>query len=102
MSQASNACAQALPSQSAHGTISASQEQHQSFQYRDLDQGDQQNSDCHHDGSECRNCHLGHCAFILSNSIHFVTDVSAQILSFANMSAVIFDFQASLFRPPIA
>ncbi len=102
MSQARNACAEAFPTQSAHSTISTSQEQHQSFQHREIDQGDPQDSNCHHSGSGCRNCHLGHCAFTLGSSIHFATAAPAQILIFTNMSVVIFDFQTSPFRPPIA
>ncbi len=102
MSQARNACTETYPSESAHSAISTSNEQSQSFQHRDLDQGDQQDSNCHHSGSGCRNCHLGHCAFTLGSSIHFVTAVPAQILIFAKMCVVIFDFQTSPFRPPIA
>jgi len=102
ITQASNTCTPPPLSQSAHSAISTAQEQYQSFQYRDLDQGNQQNSDCHHGGPECRNCHLGHCAFVLSSSVYFSVSDLAQIINFTNMSVVIFEFQASPFRPPIA
>jgi hypothetical protein len=102
MSQARDACAEAFPGQSAHSTITTSQEQHQSFQHRNIDQGDQQDSNCHHSGSGCRNCHLGHCAFTLGSSILFSTFNPPQLLTFTTIAVIIFDFQTSLFRPPIA
>jgi len=102
MSQARNSCAESLSSEKTYSTVSSSPAQHHNFQHEDLDQDSKKDSDCHHSNSSCRNCHLGHCAFTLGSSILFSTFNPPQLLTFTTIAVIIFDFQTSLFRPPIA
>ncbi|MFN9065714.1 MAG: hypothetical protein ACK5V3_00680, partial [Bdellovibrionales bacterium] len=75
---------------------------HHNFQHEDLNEDDKRDSGCHHSNSTCRNCHLGHCAFTLGSSFLFSTFNPPQVLTFTTVGVIIFDFQTSLFRPPIA
>lgn len=59
-------------------------------------------SDCHHEGSPCHSCHLGHCAFIVSvTSVNLVAPVK-EILPPGYLATLPSDYPSSLFRPPIA
>ncbi len=58
-------------------------------------------SDCHH---SCvgHNCHLGHCAFPMSSQISVFTVSFEMPHHIFDVALFIFDFQTSLFRPPIS
>lgn len=59
-------------------------------------------SDCHHEGSPCHSCHLGHCAFVVStNSTALIAPIK-EIVSPSYITALPTDYPSSLFRPPIA
>lgn len=59
-------------------------------------------SDCHHEGSPCHSCHLGHCAFIVSiTSVNLVAPAK-EILPPGYLATLPSDYPSSLFRPPIA
>ncbi len=71
-------------------------------QQDDLNHNHQQDAGCNHNSSGCRNCHLGHCPFTLTPSIQVSVFDTNQILYFIRVSVIIYDFQTSPFRPPIA
>ena len=101
VSQANSTCHEKTVSSSP--SIEAQASQHKTnFQQDDLNHKHSQDSDCHHKGSGCRNCHLGHCPFTLAPSIQVSVFGLSQIVYFINVAVVIYDFQTSLFRPPIA
>ncbi len=58
-------------------------------------------SDCHHEGSLCHNCHLGHCALLISNpfSLSLSIKLDCPPLIVGRLPAV---YLNGPFRPPIA
>lgn len=102
VSQASSSCHEKTVNEVFSNRTELSQLQKETVQHDDLDQGHHQDSGCHHNGSGCRNCHLGHCPFTLTPSIQVSVFDLNQILYFIKVSVIIYDFQTSLFRPPIA
>lgn len=102
MSQDRNSCAESLSSKQTYSTVASATVQHQNYQHEDLNEDGKKDSGCHHSNSTCRNCHLGHCAFTLGSSLLFSTFNPPQVLTFTTVDVIIFDFQTSPFRPPIA
>ena len=95
--------AQNLDSKQVYASTFSSSIQRQPYgQLRDLEDGDSHDSGCQHSDSRSHTCHLGHCAFTLGCSIYLSTTAPDEILDFKILSVVIFDFQTSPFRPPIA
>ncbi len=58
--------------------------------------------DCHHKGSSCHSCHLGHCAFVMSKAFIGLVSPNQKILSPKYLITFPSDYSSSLFRPPIA
>jgi hypothetical protein len=58
-------------------------------------------SDCHHEGSLCHNCHLGHCSLLISNpfSLSLSIKLDCPPLIVGRLPAV---YLNGPFRPPIA
>ena len=59
-------------------------------------------SDCHHEGSPCHTCHLGHCAFVVSTVSAHLSAPLKEILPLSYLVSLPSDYASSLFRPPIA
>lgn len=58
-------------------------------------------SDCHHEGSPCHSCHLGHCAFVVSAVSNGLVAPVKEILPPTYLATLPSDYPSSLFRPPI-
>lgn len=58
-------------------------------------------SDCHHEGSPCHSCHLGHCAFVVSTASSGLVAPVKKILPPTYLATLPSDYPSSLFRPPI-
>jgi len=101
VSQANSTCSER--SVSSISSIEEKAPQNKSnFQQDDFSHKHSQDSDCHHSRSGCRNCHLGQAPFTLTPSIQVSVFDPNQMVYFITVSVIIYDFQTSLFRPPIA
>lgn len=58
--------------------------------------------DCHHEGSPHHTCHLGHCAFVVTNSLSGLIVPIQKILPPGYLATLPSNYPSSLFRPPIA
>lgn len=58
--------------------------------------------DCHHEGSPCHTCHLGHCAFVVSTVSAHLNAPLKEVLPLSYLVSLPSDYASSLFRPPIA
>lgn len=99
VAQASNCTSNTLSSQKSQNSINLFQ--HQSSQSKNLKQDVKITLDCHQNELLCSVCHLGHCAFTLAPLIQFAILSPIQSISISTLSVSIFDFETSLFRPPI-
>ena len=63
---------------------------------------DHQASTAKHSKSDCHDCHLGHCLFILGGGSQITFELLPQRISFSKGSIFVSKPLASLFRPPIA
>ncbi len=57
-------------------------------------------SDCHHEGSLCHNCHLGHCALLVSSPFNLSISIK-QIRPTLGIGVLPQVYLSAPFRPPI-